>query len=258
MLMCPRTMSIITLASMDESKIPTMDLLRCLGFQPDSGVLSDPGPGLSFDFGNFKLTASKCLNLRCVEVVLCLGVMSTPRTLGLMHFEMPTKMDSIKQCAAWIVWNLDQHNNHSLFRPGRDVGWIAEGRENQRLLPWILSMAEYEARPRCSVKRDWLRLAPKTLAENLADLPDDAVVAFSFDGSVLSIRCGGKVIALPGEGPPWTVRIQVIAHKLHRLPKRLISERLEVSIWESRIKVDSWSYAGIVEQSGSAVPSGIQ
>jgi hypothetical protein len=151
MLMCPRTMSIMALAPMDEPSISTMDLLRYLGFQSDSEVLSDTGPGLSFDFGNFKLTASQCLNLCCVEVVLCLGVMSTPRTLGLVHFEMPTKMNSLKQCAAWIVWHLDQHNNRSLFRPGQDVGWIGDGRVDRRLLPWIRSMAEYEARPVCRV-----------------------------------------------------------------------------------------------------------
>lgn len=75
-----------------------------------------------------------------------------------------------------------------------------EGRENQKLLPWVMSMAEWNARPQFMVKRDWLRLALKSLREHLASLPDNAGVVFSFDGSVLFIRFDKKVIALPGEG----------------------------------------------------------
>ena len=36
-------------------------------------------------------------------------------------------------------------------------------------------------------------------------LADNAIVVFSFDGAVFSIRCDTKVIAFPGEGPRWTV-----------------------------------------------------
>src|ERR1051325_598825 len=41
-----------------EGPVPTMDLLRYLGFQPNSMVISDTVPGLSFDFGNLQLSAS--------------------------------------------------------------------------------------------------------------------------------------------------------------------------------------------------------
>lgn len=105
---------------MDEDVIPTMDLLRCLGFEPDPTVISDGIPGLSFNFGNLKLKASSCLNLRAAEIVLFGGVLSTSRTLAEVHFEMPRQARSLKQCAAWIVCNLDKHA-HGGFKPARHV-----------------------------------------------------------------------------------------------------------------------------------------
>ena len=110
-----------------------------------------------------------------------------------------------------------------------------------------MSQAEYEARPQCTVQRDWLRLALKTLAGQLASLPDDGVVAFTFDGSVFAIRCEKKVIAFPGDGFPWTVCFIVKAKTLRRQPKRLMRECIGVSVWESRILFGSWSYEGAIE-----------
>jgi hypothetical protein len=243
----------------DEAIILTMDLLRSLGFQPGSqSHISDEYPGLSFDFGNLTLRASSCLNLRCVEIVLFTGVLSTPLSLADVQFEMPRRLKSIKQCAALIVWSLDQHADQRVFKPSRHVGWIEEGRENRRLLPWVMSMAEYNARPQCVVQRDWLRLALKTLGEYLASLSDNAGIVFSFDGSVLSIRVDKKVIALPGEGSPWTVRFRVEARTLRHLPKRLMHERTGVSIWESRITLGNYRYTGTLEEFGTTGPSRVQ
>jgi hypothetical protein len=241
----------------DEAAVSTMDSLRCLGFQPDPKVISDEYPGLTLDFGNLTLRASSCLNLRCVEVVLFTGVLSTPRSLAEVLFEMPRRVKSIKQCASWIVWSLDQHADNRVFKPARHVGWVEEGRTNQRLLPWVMSMAEYNARPQCIVQRDWFRLALKSLGEHLSSSPENAGVVFSFDGSVLSIRCNQKVLALSGEGLPWTVRFKVEARTLRHLPKRLTRDHIGVSIWESRLTLGNYSYAGTLEEFGPG-PSRMQ
>jgi len=235
----------------DEATVSTMDSLRCLGFQPDSRVISDEYPGLSFNFGNLTLRASSCLNLRCVEVVLFTGVLSSPDSLAEVFFEMPRKIRSLKQCAAWIVWNLDQHSDHRVFLPARYVGWMEEGRENQKILPWVKAMAEFNSRPQCIVQRDRFRLALRSLGELLSSLPENADLVFSFDGSVLSIRCDKKVLALPGEGLPWAVRFKVEAKTLRRLPKRLTREQIGVSIWESRLTLGNYSYPGILEAFGA-------
>ena len=108
----------------DEAAVSTMDSLRCLGFQLDSRVISDDYPGLTFDFGNVTLRASSCLNLRCVEVVLITGVLSSPDSLAGVFFEMPRKVKSLKQCAAWIVWNLDHNADDRVFKPARHVAWV--------------------------------------------------------------------------------------------------------------------------------------
>jgi hypothetical protein len=50
-----------------------------------------------------------------------------------------------------------------------------------------------------------MRLALNTLAVHLSTLPDEAKVLFGFDGSVFSIQSGGELIALAGQGTPWTV-----------------------------------------------------
>jgi hypothetical protein len=201
-----------------------MDLLRGLGFQHDPTVVDYGSPNLTFDFGVLKLKAICCLNLFANEIVLFTGVLSTPRSLAEVHFEMPPLVKSLKQCAAWIVWNLDRHSDHGKFKSARHVGWIEDGRENQKLLPWVKAKAEFDARPRCIVQRDWFRLALKSLGERLSSLPENAEVVFSFDGSVLLIRCNEKVLALPAEGLPWAVRFKVEARTLQRLPKRLTSE----------------------------------
>jgi hypothetical protein len=241
-----------------ETTIPTMDALRSLGFQHDPRVISDEYPGLSFDFGDLALRASSCLNLRCVEVILFTGVLSTQCGLAEVHFEMPRQIKSLKQCAAWIVWSLDRHCDHRVFRPVQEVDWIEEGRRNQRLLPWVMSMAEFNARPQCTVRRDWLRLALKTLSEYLTALSDNAGIVFSFDGSVLSIRCDKKVIALPGDGSPWAVNFRVEARTLRYLPKRLMRENIGVSIWESRITLGNYKYEGTIEGFGTTAPPRVQ
>jgi hypothetical protein len=244
---------------MSEATIPTWDLLPSLGFQPDDTIVfSDLRPGLSLDFGNFKLSAVAVTNPYSGEIVSFSGILATPRTLTEIHFELPRRVESLKQCAAWIVWNLDQQWDGRVFTPARVSGWVEGARRNRRLLPWVMSQGEFDARPQCTVQRDWLRLALKALGKHLDSLPDNGIVVFRFDGSVFSIRCNQKVIAFPGEGLPWTVCFKVEAKTLRCSPKRRMREYIDVSVWESRIRFGSWSYEGTVEPFGRASPGNVQ
>jgi hypothetical protein len=192
------------------------------------------------------------------EIISLSGVLSTQRAVAEIQFELPRRVESLKQCAAWIVWNLDQHSSGGAFRSARDVGWINEGRQNRRLLPWVMSQAEFDARPQCTVRRDWLRLALKNLREQLASLPEDGIVVFSFDGSVFSIRCDNKVIAFPGEGLPRGVCFKVRAGELRRLPKRLMHDHIALSIWQSRLAIDGSACKGTIEPSGLTNRANVQ
>jgi hypothetical protein len=228
-----------------EDRISTWDVLKTFGFLPDDEVISDVRPGLSFDFGNFKLAASCCINMRFVEIVLFTGVMTTSRRISDVQFEMSRRVQSAEQCAAMIAWCLDKQAGNPLFIPARPVEWLAEGRKNRRLLPWNREKVKFEERPRCWVERNWLRVALKTLSQILATADNEEKVVLGFDGTVLTIRCKGKVLPLPAEGKPWPERYSLRAGKMRYLPKRLTSERLEVAVWETRLTIDGNSYEGI-------------
>jgi hypothetical protein len=49
-------------SSANPASVATAGVLRALGFHDDPNVISDEPPGLSLDFGNFKLEASHNVN----------------------------------------------------------------------------------------------------------------------------------------------------------------------------------------------------
>lgn len=62
---------------MNEATIPAWSLLPSLGFRPDSAVhFSDILPGLSLDFGNFKLSAAALISPYSGEIVSFSGVLA--------------------------------------------------------------------------------------------------------------------------------------------------------------------------------------
>jgi hypothetical protein len=75
----------------------TWSALLPLDFKPDDRVLSDELPGLSLDFGTWRLNASHTINRHFVPIVLCSGVIRTPRTLASVSFEMPRQVESREQ-----------------------------------------------------------------------------------------------------------------------------------------------------------------
>jgi hypothetical protein len=130
------------------SSLLTWEVLLEFGFEPDSSVWSDIRPGLSLDFGNFKLTAGAVMNRRFQDVVVFGGTLVTPRTISMVEFEMPRQIESREKCAAWLAWNLDQHAD-TTFEPTKAMDWLGIGRANFRLLPWYFDQEAYNARPHC-------------------------------------------------------------------------------------------------------------
>jgi len=232
-----------------------MDVLHGLGFRRDPTIICYDESTIIFDFGILKLKATACMNLSCQQIVLFSGVIATPRTISEVHFELPQKVESVKLCAALIAWNLDQFSE---FRNIHHIDWLEDGRRNKTLLPWVKDLAAWNACPKCIVDRAWLRLALNKLGDHIASLPDDAKVAFTFDGSVFSIRFNGEVLALAGRGTRWTVGFSVRAGKLRRLPKRLMDERIQISIWRSHIRFGNHIYSGILEEVGPVDPAKLQ
>ena len=228
---------------------PTWDVLKELGFTPDSEVISDVMPGLGFDFGNFRLSASAVMGKWFNPVVLFTGRLATPRTLSEVCFELPRMVASREQLAAFLVHYLDEAVDGDVFLPLRNVDWVAMGREHRHLLPWELDMAAYNARPHCGVQREWLRLALKNLANLVAGADDAAEVEFGFDGAVLTIKCSGQVVPMAAKGKAWAVSFVVAARNLRHLPKRLMREEEEVSVHNGCLHIGLVSFDGAKEKS---------
>ena len=77
--------------------LATWDLLKDLGFQPDDEcIASKLGPALSFDFGNFKLSASCGMAKGSFrEVVVLDGLWGSPRHICPLYLEMPLFFDFV-------------------------------------------------------------------------------------------------------------------------------------------------------------------
>jgi len=112
------------------NKLSTWMILLEFGFLPD-GVTTGGSSRLSHDFGDFKLVAVDCINTNFQKVVLFTGLRATTRTLAEIVFEIPSEVDSVAQCAAWLVWQL---NHASVGKPlvtREEVAWAELGQQNQ-------------------------------------------------------------------------------------------------------------------------------
>lgn len=232
----------------EAAAIATWEVLKDLGFMPDTAVFSDVMPGLSYDFGNFTLSAAAVMSKWFKPVVMFYGVLATSRTLGDVCFELPRVVASQEQLTAFLVYYLDKAAPENVFHPARPVAWIAEGRANRRLLPWEVDMEAYRARPHCMVRRDWLRLALNSLAEIIAKADDTATVEFSFDGSVLTIRCPDQVVPMSAIGNAWPSPFEIPAANLRHLPKRLMQDMLEVSVYKGKLHIGRNCFDGAREK----------
>jgi hypothetical protein len=229
------------------SAIPTEDALYLLGFCEDHGQSFSRTPNVFFRFANLRLLASFVWNERLAEVVLFTGIIRGPNSLGEVEFEMPREVESSAQCAAWIVWHLDQYRD---FRAIHDPAWIGEGRQGASALPWVKRKADlrarYDSRPCCQVQRNWLRLGLKALEKALAAIDDDMRLEVGFDGSVLSIRYGDRVVPLQAQGTPWSSIYMVPVKRFREAPGRNMQESIEIEIWEERLVIGRRRYGEIL------------
>jgi hypothetical protein len=232
----------------DKSQVQTWEVIQELGFTADPGVYSDIRPGLIFDFGNFKLSASAVVGQHFQDVVLFTGVLATQRSLTDIQFEMPRQIESREKCAAWLAWSLDKHADNQLFRPQNAVDWLAVGRANLRLLPWYFDQDAYEARPHCSVDKELARPLLKNLAKIAEQMPPEEKVWFSFDGEVLKIKAGKELLALAANGKPWSNRYGLKAAQLSKPTRRMPGDRVWFESWDDHFTIARCRYLGVVSE----------
>lgn len=217
--------------------ISTWSLLIELGFTFGGSIVGSVS--LNFDFGNFQLQAIRCMNQWFTDCVLFTGCLVTPRTLAQIEFSLHTSVKSRGDGLRLLSSQLDS------YKPENVPPWLEEGRQLR-----LLDRALWRARPQCYVARNWARLALNSLVQNLASVEEDnATITFRFDGSILTIYCWGEVIATSAQGEPWTQTHSVTVEKLRKLPKRLMNDRIEFSIWESHLTIDRRRYSGVISES---------
>jgi len=213
--------------------ISTEELLLQIGFEEDWGGLSHARPDYTYDFGSFVLTASEGINRHYVPVFFLDGIYRTERTIAQISYQLPLELESIDHCLALLA--------HALrgYSPGSPVEWLTRGRAMEELLPWVQDRKRFDARLKCSVPREWFRLAAREMRELAADCADEDQAEFSFDGSVLRIGLGGKTIATAAAGSGWDRTYAIPLSSLKALPKRLMSDPVWLDIWEERLRIGS-------------------
>lgn len=228
--------------------VETGTALQELGFKQVEHVYSEQDMGLSYDFGRFQIAAGRMMNLYMRDVWNFSGVVGNSNFISRIEFEMPLQVESVEQCAAWVVWHLKNNlpSNAKIF-PHTPSYLLLLGLEHQATLPWVRDLAAYEVRPKCMVKRDWLRLALKELNTVLVEVNDTDDVQFHFDGSVLYMYCPNERIVCPASGDAWQKQYVIAAQNLRNLPKRLMRETLCIDIWESKLGIGRHCYPDVRE-----------
>lgn len=219
--------------------VSTMDALQAIGFVPSQSPENRDGLAFKFDNGDIEAFPPDHTG----RVFLLGSVDGTPRTQypPFEHY-LPENVVSEQQCAALLSYYL----RHYAIQP--QPSWLIEGQQRHDLLPWNLAGAQrqgaLDALPKCSVKREWMRLALKDLGASLAEA-QGAPVLFNFSDGVLSIEHGGKKIAVTASGSNWPRPVAVHASEFQSLPKRLMKEEIPVVVGESYVMVDTTRYARI-------------
>ena len=168
----------------------------------------------------------------------------------MIEHQLPLEIESVDQGKAFIAWCLDNHIGKP-YELKISPGWLAEGRKHFHLLPWKRSQAEYEARPRCYIRRDWARIALKELAKYLALVLPDERTLLSFDGDVLRVLVGNERMVVQARGEAWPENYSIPAGALTPLPRRLTSDPIELSIVKPRLRIDRCHYSEVrAEQRG--------
>jgi hypothetical protein len=240
----------------EQATFSVWDALSDFGFTPDSKVMiSEVQPGLTYDFGNFKLSASALTSMHLRKVVSLWGDMATPGKLAHINFELPAMVDSREQLTAFLAYILDKAAGGDGFCPLHPVEWLSDGRTHRMLLPWEVERKvreaerrKFDARPKCSVPRVWLRLTLNSLEELLDQVEDWEKVEFGFNGTILAIRCRGKVLPAPAEGYLWPIDFTIQAGNLRLLPKRLMYDQVEVSVYEEKLLIGNRHFQGAMEK----------
>lgn len=243
-----------------EPIVAVRDVLPTLGFCENWGVLTDNPPAFVFKCGNLTITATEVTSIAGRPQLLFGGQCVTPRTLYCIEFIMVTHVESIEQAIAWIVYGIGTD-----VVPSLPIDWFENGKRWKHLLPWerhwraCRERAEAHqqlrlARPHCLVAREWMRLLNKHLRIAAQNAGERDEFLAEFDGRMLRIELPNEVIGAPASGgAPWPFGCRGRVVDFAGLPKRLMTDPVEVGLWEGTLEVDRLA----VDVAPEGVPCGV-
>lgn len=214
----------------------TRDVFERLGFDEEWETIAD-GPAYAYDFGNLRLSAIECMGKYFRRVFRLTGLETGPRSIGIIEFDMPCTVESFEQGVALIA-----HSVGMDFEPARPTPWLSHGREWQSFLPWEkarkLQEQAYAAAPKCSVARDWFRVARPRLYAMAKGVAEDDCVWLTFDGEILRFAARNHTVIVPATGEAWPDRYAIEAAELDFIPKRIATDPVRVIVWEDALAID--------------------
>jgi hypothetical protein len=221
--------------------VNTRSLFETLGFQKNWEAIADELPAYAYDFGNLYLEAAQVMSMRryLVPVFLVGGVIQDARSIARVEFEMPLEIESFEQGVAWISYGIGAD-----FQPRIPTPWLDAGPTWENHLPWVRDLRAYERRPKCSVEKDWFRVATKKLRALAAAASESDLAWLAFDGEALRVAVCGATVIVPAAGKAWDTRYAIKGTELDHLPKRLTDPVL-VSIWDGKLTIGNrvWTLA---------------
>lgn len=222
----------------EEPASPTINLLTMhLGFIPAPDPLLDDLCVLAVP--PLKVEAWSGINAHFARTVFLTCFSHTGRSLYNIESQMPLALETKEEAIAWV--------SHALRPAKRDLlnapDWLATGEQFWPLLPWKRSAAAHDARPRCHVARDEMRLMRKRIYESVAENLDSPTVTVHFDGEILQMSFGTQKIRALASGKAWTTAISADAILMTKFPRRFMRDPVEVSYFEERLVIGNTSFA---------------
>ncbi len=223
--------------------VSVREILPVLGFIPVWGTATDLEPAYAFKGGGIDIRAAQVTSVFLRPEFLVGGTAANGQTLKYIEQSMPLAVESSDQVAAWLAFAVGIG-----FKPLAAVDWFERGRGLQHLLPWerrrleLRIQAEETARlrmmrPHCTVVREDLRHLLKLGTQMAGWPPAPGRFVLSFDGEMLKLRARGRLVGVEASGAAWSHAYAGDLYDLHKLPKRLDEDPVEVGIWHDLLEI---------------------
>ncbi|MEQ9012078.1 hypothetical protein [Algiphilus sp.] len=192
--------------------------------------------------GYLQLDCTRGLNPRCAEVYTVSGMLATPRILAQPVIEIPIDCEVPEHVYGYLALGLRSYRQLLI---AANVSWFEYGEHQIDELPFMVERrrqaALYDARPQCSVDRQWFNIARQKLRETASLLKESSVespVHVYFTGELLRFTTDLNIVDCPAQGDRWPQTAIASLWLLEHFPRRFMNEVVTVSIWDGDLIIE--------------------